>query len=230
MEQLFKHQAYCLWSESQYEFMDGYREWWPEGCTQTDSMAGSDYIYTDIQPMRGGQITLGMYTDAYCTVPYKGNQVNRQDVVEYYYGNSVNEHIALWNEAFGIFNQCQPCKAYTLSSSAGDEDNNDEDDPNGGYFTCDDDAGYENVNQCMKFRSQTDMELASYPDLTLASRQGTIAKTYAADVEPTIWNAWGFLTLAAVVFVIGLLAFLWSARPPRVIKSRSSTEPLVPKK
>ena len=172
-----------------------------------------------------------MYTDASCTVPYTGGRVRLQDVVEEYYGNSVAADIDMWNEAFGIFHYCQPCKAYTLSSSNnGDDGGGDEDDPNEGYFQCDDDAGYTNVNQCMKFSSQTDMEVASYPDVTLASRQGTIARTYAADVVPTFWEAWGFFTLSAVVFVLGLIAFLWSARPPRVIKSRNASEPLVPRK
>ena len=53
---------------------------------------------------------------------------------------------------------------------AGDEDGGD----NGAYFTCRDDAGYENVNQCMKFRTKTDMDLAYIEDVRLASNQGTI--------------------------------------------------------
>jgi len=165
-------------------------------------------------------------TDATCTTPYTGSKVKPQDVVDNYYGSSLNEHIEMWNEAFSIFTQCQPCKAYTLSSSSSGD--NDDDDPNDGYFQCDDDAGYTNCNQCMKFNTQTNTEVASYPDISLASRQGTIARTYAADVTPTFWDDWGFFMLSSLVFIVGVASFLWSARPPRVIKSRAAAEPLVP--
>jgi len=238
MEQLFKHQAYCLWTSDQYNFMDGYREWWPEGCTQTDYSANGSYIYTDIKPVVGGKMTLGMYTDASCTQPYTGSKVKPQDVVDNYYGSSVSSHIQAWNEAFGVFLQCQPCKAYTLSSQssrgydddgADDEDGerDNDDNVNGGYFQCNDDAGYTNVNQCMKFQSQTDMEVASYPDVTLASRQGTISRTYAADVWPTFFGEWGFLLLSVLVFVLGCVSFGYSARPPRIVRSNGANQPLM---
>lgn len=48
------------------------------------------------------------------------------------------------------------------------------DDPNEGYFQCDDDADYTNVNQCMKFRSHADLEVASWEDLVIATEQGGI--------------------------------------------------------
>ncbi|VEU43167.1 unnamed protein product [Pseudo-nitzschia multistriata] len=47
-------------------------------------------------------------------------------------------------------------------------------DPNDGYFRCDDDADYSNVNQCMKFRSHADLESASWQDLVAATNQGGI--------------------------------------------------------
>ena len=47
-------------------------------------------------------------------------------------------------------------------------------DPNYGYFRCDDDADYSNVNQCMKFRSHADLEPASWEDLVAATNQGGI--------------------------------------------------------
>mmetsp|Transcript_2464 Transcript_2464/g.5374 ORF Transcript_2464/g.5374 Transcript_2464/m.5374 type:complete len:511 (-) Transcript_2464:215-1747(-) len=53
---------------------------------------------------------------------------------------------------------------------------NDDDgyDPNNGYFRCDDDADYSNVNQCMKFRSHADLEPATWEDLVAATNQGGI--------------------------------------------------------
>lgn len=48
----------------------------------------------------------------------------------------------------------------------------DSDDPNQGYFQCDDEAHYTNVNQCMKFRSHAELEVASWEDLVIATEQG----------------------------------------------------------
>jgi len=53
-------------------------------------------------------------------------------------------------------------------------DDDDSYDPNNGYFRCDDDADYSNVNQCMKFRSHADLEAASWEDLVSATNQGGI--------------------------------------------------------
>lgn len=53
-------------------------------------------------------------------------------------------------------------------------DDDDSYDPNEGYFRCDDEADYSNVNQCMKFRSHGDLEAASWEDLVAATNQGGI--------------------------------------------------------
>jgi hypothetical protein len=53
-------------------------------------------------------------------------------------------------------------------------DDDDSYDPNNGYFRCDDEADYSNVNQCMKFRSHGDLEAASWEDLVAATNQGGI--------------------------------------------------------
>jgi len=47
-------------------------------------------------------------------------------------------------------------------------------DPNEGYFVCEDDADYTNVNQCMKFRTHADLEVANWEDLVRATNQGGI--------------------------------------------------------
>lgn len=53
-------------------------------------------------------------------------------------------------------------------------DDDDYEDPNEGYFQCDDDADYTNVNQCMKFRTHAELEVATWEDLADATRQGGI--------------------------------------------------------
>jgi hypothetical protein len=53
-------------------------------------------------------------------------------------------------------------------------DDDDSYDPNNGYFRCDDDADYSNVNQCMKFRTHADLEGATWEDLVAATNQGGI--------------------------------------------------------
>jgi hypothetical protein len=229
MEQLFKHEAYCIWSQSQYNFMKTYRDWWPQGCSSTGKKDGSATIYVDIKPETGGKMNLGLYTDSSCTIDYKRGKIKLEDVVKYYYGTSVYDHIDTWNEAFSTFHTCQPCKAYKLSSSK--SDNYGANDPNKGYFQCNDDAGYTNVNQCMKFKTKTQRQIASYKDVAVASVQSTIRSSYAADVTPTLWGKWGLLITSMTVFVLGLWAFIWSARPPRVVaangKSTVSNEPLI---
>ncbi len=60
------------------------------------------------------------------------------------------------------------------ASSGWYQDDDDSYDPNYGYFRCDDDADYSNVNQCMKFRSHADLEAASWEDLVAATNQGGI--------------------------------------------------------
>jgi len=47
-------------------------------------------------------------------------------------------------------------------------------DPNEGYFKCDDDADYTNVNQCMKFRTHAELKVATWEDLVSATNQGGI--------------------------------------------------------
>ena len=86
------------------------------------------------------------------------------------------------------------------------------------------------VNQCMKFQTHTDKKIASYKDVVAASLQGTIQSSYAADVTPTFWGKWGMLIISVFVFMLGLVACIWSARPPRVVARNGSTvspEPLL---
>jgi len=95
---------------------------------------------------------------------------------------------------------------------------------------CDDDAGYTNVNQCMKFKTKTDWQIASYKEVARASLQRTIRESYTADIVPTFWAKWGLLIMSSIVFVVGLFSCLWAARPPKVVATKRSSvsiEPLV---
>lgn len=59
-------------------------------------------------------------------------------------------------------------------------------DPNEGYFQCDDDADYTNVNQCMKFRTHAELEVATWEDLVAATNQGGILQI---NVSGTIFGS-----------------------------------------
>ena len=59
-------------------------------------------------------------------------------------------------------------------------------DPNEGYFECDDDADYTNVNQCMKFRTHAELEVATWEDLVAATNQGGILQI---NVSGTIFGS-----------------------------------------
>lgn len=65
-------------------------------------------------------------------------------------------------------------------------DDDDYYDPNEGYFECDDDADYTNVNQCMKFRTHAELEVATWEDLVAATNQGGILQI---NVSGTIFGS-----------------------------------------
>lgn len=195
--------AWDFWDDEEtYDAMQGMRETWPEGCTAV--YRNGEYIYFDIAPQPKGSMDIGLYTDSRCSVPYTGKDVTVEEVLKYYSGDGdddnanddanaddhddgedsyyLEEHIKIWNEAFDIWKTCNPCKAYDLRQTEADGDGGDGDDhdadnddaDNKGLWGCDDDAGYHNVNQCMKFATHTRMIPATYRDVMLASEQGMI--------------------------------------------------------
>ena len=198
MEQLYKHEGVCVWTEDEYENMQYLRESWPCGCTQTDQTdKNGNSIYYDMMPLPEGRMTLGLYTDASCSVEHSGD-LDAIEVIENMYANNNNGNndnngnnnddrggisdlaadISSWNDAFDIFKKCQPCKAYDLSNDGSGNYNQDDhhEDDDGEAFACHDDAGYNSVNQCMKFRTKTQMLGANFRDVALASEQGTITE------------------------------------------------------
>jgi hypothetical protein len=187
-----------------YEFMsEGRENYWPEGCVQTSSYVRdtdtgySSYLYLDLKPTYNGNMTYGLYTDEVCKYEYKGSQVTVESVAKSM-GLLYGSYLYKWNEALEVYKVCQPCMAYNLKNTYQSDDyvsykNYGYDDyynyrdrsldgymdyagsdPNEGYFSCNDDAGYLNVNQCMKFRSHADLEVAGWEDLVIATEQGGI--------------------------------------------------------
>ena len=90
MEQLFKHEGVCVWSEEEYAFMKNARETWPQGCIATgttssrevDENGDAEYIYYDMKPVSGGGIKMGLYTDPACVVEYQPVDIDDPLTVE----------------------------------------------------------------------------------------------------------------------------------------------------
>lgn len=140
MEQLFKHEGTCVWTDSEYDFMSDAREAWPDGCVQTDATtADGDTLYYATKPLSGARITIGLYTDTRCVteyVPYgsddpntvvnivgnvlaeggsgDGNNNNGDDNYDNGMYDSFENSLAAWDEALDTFRICQPCVAYDV--------------------------------------------------------------------------------------------------------------------
>lgn len=198
-EQLFKHEGVCLWNDDDlYEFMsDAREEAWTQGCVSTgvkgndfyyqDDENGNGYLYIDLKPTWNGNMTNGLYIDQYCKTEYEGLDVDVEKVSKNM-GLLYGDYLDLWNDALEVYKVCQPCRAYNLQNNydmgygyGGDDDGRRldgdysyYDDVNEGYFQCADDADYTNVNQCMKFRTHAELEVATWEDLVTATNQGGI--------------------------------------------------------
>ena len=132
MEQLFKHEGYCLWSDQEYKFMQNYRQSWPLYCTKTTAFDKGNHLYYATKPGPRGTMYIGLYTDSNCAEEYTG-ETKVEEVLTlmakaYSSGNSysndddyvkrtgLEEQMTAWNKAFEVFKYCQPCKAYNLVS------------------------------------------------------------------------------------------------------------------
>ena len=195
-EQLFKHEGYCVWNdEDVYEFMSTAREEsWTQGCVSTgvqgneyyydSNDGGYNYLYLDLKPTWNGNMTYGLYTDSACKTEYEGLDVS-VDTVSQNMGLLYGSYLEQWNDGLEVYKVCQPCRAYNLANNydMGYQNNGNRrldgdysyyNDVNEGYFQCNDDADYTNVNQCMKFRTHAELEVATWEDLVTATNQGGI--------------------------------------------------------
>ena len=132
MEQLFKHEGDCVWSDKEYTFMQQYRAGWPTSCTQSLITENGKNLYYDTKPGPWGTMGIGIYTDVKCIQEYHGS-ISIQDILvaqaqanqkqgdddDYFDPDlvaDVEKQLATWNSAFDVFKYCQPCKAYDLVS------------------------------------------------------------------------------------------------------------------
>lgn len=137
MEQLFKHEGMCVWTDDEYDFMGDAREAWPEACMQSGTTTSDGgYIYYHVKPLSGGRITLGLYTDTRCVeeyIPYGSDDpITLENVVGNFLenngsgdnnnnnnnngGSSVQDSLEEWDSALETFRICNPCVAYDLNN------------------------------------------------------------------------------------------------------------------
>lgn len=137
MEQLFKHEGMCVWSDEQYSFMKHARDVWPRGCTDSGSTTeDGDTIYYDLKPMPKGRIAVGLYLDSKCIEDYSSETEVVEEILGNYFlgggshdsgdnGNSdyssdtLEKSLERWNSAFDIWHTCHPCVAHDLENTAG---------------------------------------------------------------------------------------------------------------
>jgi len=213
MEQLFKHEGMCVWTEEEYAFMKNARKAWPSGCEDSGKTTDEDEnLYYNIKPVRNGRIEVGLYTDTQCLEDYSvttdelediiGNMFNdgggsgSQDENYDFSSDSFSDSMDRWHSAFDVWHTCHPCVAYDIENLDGSKYVQQDDYYNNYYynnrkrkrklggeysaegdvFECYDDAGYTNVNQCMKFSAKTVMKTATLRDLSLGRTQATLVE------------------------------------------------------
>ena len=206
MEQLFKHEGMCVWSEEEYAFMKNARKAWPQGCVDSGTMTddGKYNLYYNIQPQKNGRIGVGLYTDTECLVDYSVTTDEMEDIIGNMFvdgggsgsqdenydfsSDSLSDSMDRWHSAFDVWHTCHPCVAYDIENLDGTKYYSNGDDyynrrelggeysAQGETFECYDDAGYTNVNQCMKFSAKTTMQTATFRDLSLGRTQATLVE------------------------------------------------------
>ena len=83
MEQLFKHEGDCVWTDDEYKFMQKSREAWPNGCTATNFTDSSgNTIYFDTKPAAFGSMDLGIYTDELCIREYSDSEWTADSILK----------------------------------------------------------------------------------------------------------------------------------------------------
>lgn len=115
MEQLFKHEGDCVWTDEEYQFMQGDRGSWPNACTATTDSQGN-VIYYDLKPGPSGAYDIGLYQDAACIVEYEASSETRAAIImmgdqqqqqqgqgENEENMSLDEILLTWNNAFDVF-------------------------------------------------------------------------------------------------------------------------------
>ena len=221
-------------------------------------------LYYDLKPISKGGMAAALYTDTKCTVEYQPTSSDDPNTVENILGNflingngdggnsqdnngdydfsnlSFNQAMSLWEYGFEHFKICQPCVAYNLQN-VGDAYYDDDANQGADNFDCYDQADYTNVSQCMKFMAKTEMNTATFRDLSLAQSQGTLVDRplagfmdskarnarYMMESAGTALNYLFFMVSAAVLFY-GVTNFWRVRRKVKLApKAQKMDEPLV---
>jgi len=174
MEQLFKHEGFCVWNSAQYNFMSNARETWPQGCEAYELNDGK-YIYYDLKPTSGGGMTIGLYTDTRCMEEYTGSMTaedllgnilleggsgdgsqdgNQDD--DTYTTSSLAESLQVWDSTFDTWKICHPCVAYDLNNVGYNADDDSMRGSSYNTYGYDDDGG--NYNQQEDFDCYDDAD------------------------------------------------------------------------
>lgn len=154
MEQLFKHEGMCVWSDEQYSFMKNARNAWPKACTDTGQYIthnGEDTsLYYDMKPLQKGKMGVALYTDDTCLEEYSASTSHIESIIGNIFANagshhsgdyndddayenlSLKESLAKWDDAFNVWHTCHPCVAHDLENYAGDKYSCYDDDDAGG--------------------------------------------------------------------------------------------------
>ena len=161
-----------------------------------------------------------------------------------------------WNAALDDYRVCQPCLISSLSNTARrrhrrrldeeqdaedgqeaddaveeEEQEEEEQQDDDGLFTCQDANGDKGANQCALFAMNTDVRPATFRDVRMATLQGSIVRSNllgATSSRPQKWwRVWGFFTIAAIIFGIGILMFCCFVKVKRRVFHGNANEPLL---
>jgi hypothetical protein len=173
MEQLFKHEGTCVWSDDEYTIAQNTREMVnANNCNAAGMDALGNTLYGGVGPLPGGNIGVTLFTDAYCSNLYSGettieglcsgqcgnyNNNNKRDLKNNQGACAYYCYANMFNDAMNVWKQCQPCTAYTPGYY--------------GSYACNDAAGYNNCLQCMKFKNKANSQPADISDLYIANIQ-----------------------------------------------------------
>lgn len=173
LEELYKQQGDCVWTDEEYKQVQSTRQTLPQKCSKAQNN-----LYYDIKPETGGNLGVGLYTDNTCTEEYDGDVTIQEVFASKGYEGDLESDIAYWNEAFEAFRICQPCKTSNLISLLYEDEEVNVDGDRYQHMDYTDDDGFScqksSINQCMQFQSNTNMLTASYRDISLAEEQGTV--------------------------------------------------------
>jgi hypothetical protein len=129
---------------SDYEFMQNVRETWSEGSSSCRQLhvadANGNLLYAAVQPLKRGDMTMGLYTDSACLEPKSTTGKNAVRYGDYLaqanagvydddtaYTAVVSEwqsSVDRWNDLLSDYKVCQPCRAFSMTKSSNSGNNN----------------------------------------------------------------------------------------------------------